>query len=73
MKKKKTCSGLVWFYGVYRPFQQYFSFIGGEKVRIRRKKQLTYRKSLTNFITLDIVVHPILIEIQTHNNSGDRH
>jgi len=61
----------VWF--GFMVFIDPFNNISGGKVRIRRKKQLTCRKSLTNFITLDIVVHPILIEIKTHNNSGDGH
>jgi hypothetical protein len=53
-------------------FQQYFSyivavsFIGGGNQRTW-KKPLTCRKSLTN------VVYLALIEIQTHNISGDRH
>jgi hypothetical protein len=48
--------GLVWFHGVRRHFQQYFSyivavsFIGGGNRRTRRKPP-TCRKSLTNFIT----------------------
>ena len=46
----------VWFYDVYRHFQQYFSyivvvsFIGGGK-QSTRKTPLTCRKSLPNFIT----------------------
>jgi hypothetical protein len=48
---------IVWFYGVLRHFQQYFSyivavsFIGGGNRRTTRKP-LTCRKSLTNFILL---------------------
>jgi len=37
-------------YGVWRNFQQYFSYIGGGNRRTRGKP-LTCRKSLTNFIT----------------------
>ena len=51
-----TNTALVWFYGVYCHFQQYFSyivaisFIGGGNRSIRRKPP-TCRKSLTIFIT----------------------
>jgi len=49
----------VWFgqvYGVYRHFQQYYSYIVtvsfiGEGIRSTWGKPPTYRKSLTNFIT----------------------
>jgi len=49
----------VWLgqvYGVYRHFQQYYSYIVtvsiiGEGNRSTRGKPPTYRKSLTNFIT----------------------
>jgi len=49
----------VWFgqvYGVYRHFQQYYSYIVtvsfiGEGNRSTRGKSPIYRKSLTNFIT----------------------
>ena len=47
---------MVWLYGVYRHFQQYFSyivlpsFIGGWNMSNRRK-QSTCPKLLTNFIT----------------------
>jgi len=59
MKKKKTeCLGLIWFYGVLRHFQQYFSYIvavsfigGGNQSSGTRRKQPNYRKSLINFIT----------------------
>ena len=68
------------FDGVQRHFQQYLSylvavsFIVGGNGRTRRKPP-TCRKSLTNFITKKThnVVHLALIEIRTHNISGDRH
>jgi len=59
------------FYWWRKP--QYFSyivavsFIGGGNQR----KPLTCCKSLTNFIAF--VVHLALIEIRTHNISGDKH
>ena len=52
---------LVWFPGVKRHFQQYccdimaVSFIGGGS-RTTRRKTLTCRKSLTNFITQCCIV-----------------
>ena len=42
----------------------HFFFDGGNRTTQRKPK--TCRKSLTNFIT-------VLIEIRTHNISGDRH
>jgi hypothetical protein len=44
------------------------NFIGGGD-RSTRRRPPTRRKSLTNFN----VVHLALIEIRTHNISGDRH
>jgi hypothetical protein len=56
-------------YGVWRHFQQYFSyimaasFIGGGNQR----KPLTCRKSLTNIITMLYCVHLIMNGVRTYN------
>ena len=79
-----TITPSIWFtglevYGVYRRhFQQYFnyimavSFIGGGNRSIWRK-QPTFRKSLTNFITKCCIEHTRLSGIRTHYFSGDSH
>ena len=61
----KTIVRFCLFDGVKRHFQPYFiyivavSFIGGEKSKLAgpRKKPLTCRKSLTNFITFCCTLH----------------
>jgi hypothetical protein len=64
------------FGGVYRQFQQYFSyivavsFIGGGN-RMTRRKPPTCRKPLTNCITK--FVNLALTDIRIHNISGDWH
>jgi hypothetical protein len=44
-----------------------------EEAGVPGKKPMTYRKPLTNFITMLYRVHLVMSGIQTHIVSGDRH
>ena len=65
-------------YGVWRHFQQYFSyivvvsFIDGGNLSTPRKPQ-TCRKSLSNFITKCCIDYTSPEWIRAHNFRGDRH
>ena len=71
----------AWAYGVWRHFQQYFSyivavsFISGGNQSARRKPLTTDLPQVTDKLLSHNVVSstPLQSEIRTHSASGDRH